>query len=177
MPPGRSATCVRYTLAEDAPAPATLAVLPLCTYRDFHQETEGNPDWRLGVRRHGAGLTVQAFAGATPYHLLVSPPPGRAWSYDTSGGQPGWWWRFLHRGERERGLECVEDLYGVGTVVCELAPGGEPAAHGHDRRAREASFSLRRSPQTPGRTTEGDEFRGAAQAGRGTVPGGPPAPG
>ena len=174
MPPGRSATCVRYTLAEDAPGPATLAVLPLCTYRDFHQETEGNPDWRLGVRRHGAGLTVQAFAGATPYHLLVSPPPGRAWSYDTSGGQPGWWWRFLHRGERERGLECVEDLYGVGTVVCELAPGEslQLTATIEGPRGRGGRFFLRssvrssgssarrrgRRPEPPGRTRRGTSF-------------------
>jgi len=53
----------------------------------------------------------------------VSPPAGRAWRYDDSAGRIGWWWRFLHRGERERGLDAVEDLYGIGAVECELLPG------------------------------------------------------
>ena len=121
MTRGRSTSHIGYRLLGERPA--RLAVLPLCTYRDFHQQTVGSEDWRFGVERHAGGLTVQAFAGATPYHLLVTPPAGRAWRHDDSAGRIGWWWRFLHRGERERGLDAVEDLYGIGAVECELLPG------------------------------------------------------
>jgi glycogen debranching enzyme len=121
MTPGRSASHIRYRLSGEHPA--RLALLPLCTYRDFHQETVGSEDWRFGVERQPEGLTVLAFAGATPFHLLVTPPAGREWTFDASGGQAGWWWRFLHREERERGLDAVEDLYGLGTLACDLLPG------------------------------------------------------
>ncbi len=115
---GHSTTYIRYTLSGGASAHLTL--IPLCTYRDFHQETAGSEDWRFDVERRDSGLTVRAYAGATPYHLLIYPPAGRAWAY---GGAAGWWWHFLHRVERARGLECLEDLYAPGAVECDLAPG------------------------------------------------------
>ncbi|MDQ3701247.1 MAG: glycogen debranching enzyme N-terminal domain-containing protein [Chloroflexota bacterium] len=125
-----STTFVRYTLTgplSGAPsgaltgaASARLTLIPLCTYRNFHQEMAGDEDWRFGVERRPGGLTVRPYAGATPYHLLLVPPAGREW---THGGHAGWWWRFLHRAERDRGLDCVEDLYAAGVVGCDLALG------------------------------------------------------
>ena len=120
---------------------------------------------------------MQAFAGATPYHLLVSPPPGRAWSYDTSGGQPGWWWRFLHRGERERGLECVEDLYGVGDGGVRAGPGGSLQLTATIEGRPGSALAPGAAPPAPRPDEEGDEFLAQTQAGRGTVPRRPPAPG
>ena len=104
--PGPRTTAVAYTLLR-APGPAHLALVPLCAYRDMHHHTTGSEDWRFGVERGAGGLTVRAFAGATPYHLLVDVPAGRDWEFEGPGG---WWWRFLHRTERARGQDDLEDL-------------------------------------------------------------------
>ncbi|MGH2354445.1 MAG: glycogen debranching enzyme N-terminal domain-containing protein, partial [Chloroflexota bacterium] len=118
MERGQTTTFISYTLSGESTA--RLSLVPLCAFRDFHHETTGSEDWRFGVERRQEGLTVRAYAGATPYRLLVVAPPGREWTF---GGHAGWWWRFLHRAERERGLDHVEDLYAIGAVECELAPG------------------------------------------------------
>jgi glycogen debranching enzyme len=118
MDDGRSTVFVAYTWR--SALPAQLELQPLCAFRDFHRETVGSEDWRFAVERLPHGLTVRAYAGATPYHLLVAPPAGGTWSLS---GQPGWWWHFLHRAEQERGLDCVEDLFAIGTIACTLEPG------------------------------------------------------
>ena len=117
--PGPRTTAVAYTLLR-APGPAHLALVPLCAYRDMHHQTTGSEDWRFGVERGAGGLTVRAFAGATPYHLLVDVPAGRDWEFEGPGG---WWWRFLHRTERARGQDDLEDLYAAGTIGYDLRPG------------------------------------------------------
>ena len=117
--PGPRTTAVAYTLLR-APGPAHLALVPLCAYRDMHHHTTGSEDWRFGVERGAGGLTVRAFAGATPYHLLVDVPAGRDWEFEGPGG---WWWRFLHRTERARGQDDLDDLYAAGTIGYDLRPG------------------------------------------------------
>jgi glycogen debranching enzyme len=117
--PGPRTTAVAYTLTRGR-SPAHLALVPLCAYRDMHHHTAGSEDWRFGVARERSGLTVRPFAGATPYRLLVDVPPGRDWTFDVSGG---WWWRFLHRAERARGQDDLDDLYAAGTIGYHLRPG------------------------------------------------------
>jgi glycogen debranching enzyme len=126
MERGHSTTYVRYTLQG---APARLHLTPLCVFRDFHRETIGSEDWRFRVepltseQLDGAaagGITVRAYAGATPFHILLAAPPGSACSY---GGDQGWWWHVLHRVERARGLDYLEDLYATGTFTVDLTPG------------------------------------------------------
>ena len=117
--PGPHTTAVAYTLRR-APAPARLDLVPLCAYRDMHHHTTGSESWHFDVARTTAGLTVRAFDGATPYHLLVDVPPGREWAFEEPGA---WWWRFLHRAERARGQDDQEDLYAAGTIRCPLGQG------------------------------------------------------
>lgn len=117
MEPGPT-TFVSYTLQGPAPD-ARLSLVPLCGFRDFHHEMTGSEDWRFGVEPVDSGVTVRAYAGATPYHLQVVAPAGATWSFEDD---VGWWWRFLHRAERERGQECLEDLYAIGRLTCHLRP-------------------------------------------------------
>lgn len=149
MERGQSTTYISYTL--HGGRPGTLYLSPLCAFRDFHHETIGSIDWHFGIEplADGCGLTVRAFAGATPYHLLGLPPDGRRW---VLGGQPGWWWRFAHRQERERGLDFLEDLFCAGTVTCDLHPGETLllAATIHDpQRVRVALAEQRLRAPTP----------------------------
>ncbi|HEX2035450.1 MAG TPA: amylo-alpha-1,6-glucosidase [Chloroflexota bacterium] len=123
MEHGHTTTFIAYTLAaggSGANGAIRLSLIPLCNYRDFHHETTGSEDWRFRIEPAPGGLTVRAFGGASPYHLLVLAPEGRSWSFL---GQGGWWWRFLHRAERERGLDYLEDLYAAGRLICELRAG------------------------------------------------------
>ncbi len=118
MERGRTVTYVSYRLEGDAPA--TLSLVPLCSFREFHHETVGSDDWRFQVQHHEYGLTIHAYAGAMPYHLLVRPPAGREWRH---GGHQAWWWHFLHREERARGQDFLDDCYAAGEISCELHPG------------------------------------------------------
>jgi predicted glycogen debranching enzyme len=112
---GRNTTYIRYTL-DPSSQPIQLTLLPLCTYRDFHTEVRGSLEWRFGVECHGGTMTITAYPGATPYHVLMLPSANFV-PLDL------WYWRFRHRLEQERGLDSVEDLYLPGLVRTLLQPG------------------------------------------------------
>ena len=70
--------------------PVHLELVPLCVaICDMHHETTGSEDWRFGVAREDGGLTVRAFAGATPYRLLIDVPAGRDWDVRRASGGGG----------------------------------------------------------------------------------------
>jgi glycogen debranching enzyme len=119
MARGRTVTYISYTLIDGAPE-ARLTLTPLCSFRDFHHETVGSDDWHFRVVEIESGVTVRAYAGATPYHLLVKPPAGREWTF---GGQRAWWWHFLHREELARGQDCLDDAYAIGQIDCTVGVG------------------------------------------------------
>jgi len=114
MAHGHNTTLLRYTLLS-APAPIRLRLEPFTTHRDYHAQTHGSSDWRFAVEALPDGCRVQAFPGATPLWLRL---PGARF-FETGL----WYWRFLHRKERERGLDDLEDLYTPGTFAAELARG------------------------------------------------------
>jgi len=118
MERGRTATYVSYRL--DGPTSATLTLTPLCSFREFHHETVGSDDWHFRTIPTEGGVEIRAYAGATPYFVLVHAPPGRDWRF---AGQQGWWWHFLHREERSRGQDFLDDAYAMGQIECELHPG------------------------------------------------------
>jgi len=103
---------VRYTL-QRAPSASRLEVRPLCACKDFHCEQQAGPDFT--VSEQDGAIEVQAFPGAQPYWLACDHPAG----FEAA---PGWWWRFLHRVERERGLDMLEDLFTPGTFSVAVLP-------------------------------------------------------
>ena len=113
----RNTTYVRYTMRK-TPGPAILRLRPLVTHRDYHHLTQGSRDWRFAVRRDTRGAyEIQAYPEAAPLRLWTRP------SAEFHEG-PDWYWRFLYRRERERGLDCMEDLYTPG-VFCVTLKSGE----------------------------------------------------
>jgi len=114
---GQNTTYLRYTLRR-SPGPITLTLRPLANYRNFHQETRGRVDWDfLHVEADERGCCIlRAFEGAHPYILRAVPPM----EHIPTGV---WYWNFLHRRERERGLDYTEDLYAPGVLRCRLHPG------------------------------------------------------
>ena len=118
-----SATHISWTL-HGVPS-ATIHIRPLATSRDFHAEWRGNGDWHFEVSPLRAAdhavIEVRAHRHAPAWLLVVTPPLGATWDWD--GASAGWWWNFLHREERARGFDHVEDLYCVGTLSTTLQEG------------------------------------------------------
>ncbi len=115
MEDGQNTTYVRYTLGLDS-EPVTLRLVLFATYRDHHRETNGAPDWTFAVQDLDSGVEIAAFPEAVRLKVRTQP---RAHFIQTGV----WYWRCLHRRERERGLDALEDLYTPGLFVAHLEPG------------------------------------------------------
>jgi predicted glycogen debranching enzyme len=95
-----------------ATAPIELRLTPLCVDRDYHSQQRGS--YLPAVDSVANGFTVNA--GRThAYHVTT----------DRGDFEPGldWYWNFLHRVERERGLDDTEDLFRPGVFRAALAAG------------------------------------------------------
>jgi predicted glycogen debranching enzyme len=115
MEDGQNTTYVRYALDLQS-EPIALRVALHTTFRDFHHETHGSTDWIFATTDVGEGVEIAAYSGAAPLRIRTQPASRLI--------QTGvWYWRYLHRRERERGLDCVEDLYTPGLFVTDLQPG------------------------------------------------------
>ncbi len=112
-----NATYARYRLLPGS-GPARLLIRPYLTERDYHATTRGDPGWRFDLAPLPSGIRVLPWAGAAAYALRLSR------GTFTAGGA-GWYWKFLHRAERARGLDDLEDLYVPGVFEAEMGPGEE----------------------------------------------------
>lgn len=112
MADGRNTTYVSFRLCAAGEA-VDFELNPLCTYRDYHSHTQGG--WSMEVRAETRGCRVMAFAGARPYRLSLDRGEFVL--------NPGWYWRFRHRLEADRGLDETEDLLRPGTFRARLEPG------------------------------------------------------
>lgn len=113
MEPGANTTYVRYDLARGA-GPVSLAVKVLANYRDYHGSTRGN-SWRMRVEGADRGLSVTAYDGAEPVHVLSNRGKAEA------GHE--WHWGFDLAVERARGLDDREDHLQVGTIRAAVEEG------------------------------------------------------
>jgi len=113
---GEPTRLVLYELLE-APGPIHLALRPFFAGRDYHATAHANGS----VHREG---TFAAGGSALAYRMYDGLPevfvhvPGAAWELS-----PAWWNRFQYDRERERGLDCAEDLFTPGVLSVDLAPG------------------------------------------------------
>jgi len=132
---GENAVVLRYAFREgsgEPAAPLLLTLRPLLAARSFHHL----------LREHGGMLQrVELRAG----EMRVQPKkdlPRVCFRYEgTFVGSPDWWRRFEYLGERDRGLDYLEDLWTPGVfeiplddaprflvVSIDKLPSGEPAA-------------------------------------------------
>ncbi len=118
---GQNTTYVQYTLhgssgEEPMASPPLLTLLPFCLARDHHSTTRGSPDWHFLVESQVNRCWIRA-STETPSYQLIAGPGG---TFEPRGF---WYWRVLHRRDRERGLPCEEDVYLPGAFHLPLAPG------------------------------------------------------
>jgi predicted glycogen debranching enzyme len=113
MANGSNTTYVRYTLIR-ASGEVELEIRPLATYRDFHSLSRGN-GWAPNFVEVPEGIEVHAFEGAHPFRMLC-----RGAVFDREGT---WYFNFLHREERARGLDDASDLFVPGAFKAALHAG------------------------------------------------------
>jgi predicted glycogen debranching enzyme len=107
MEHGISRTVVTYRLV--AGPPLSLQLRPLFAHRDYHEQRHGQGGF--DTAESGEGWVVDG-AGVRSYFQVRPSPVVRS--------RPDWYWRILHRAERERGLDDEEDLFTPGTVEVAL---------------------------------------------------------
>ena len=116
MAHGRNTTYVRYTHVAGDNALA-LRVRLFTAQRDFHSLMRGSDEARPEVAVHDATYAiVTSHQIESPLSLLCSK--GAAFELGEE-----WYWNYLYRGERERSLDFMEDLYHPLDCAAELAPG------------------------------------------------------
>ncbi|MBP0018085.1 MAG: glycogen debranching enzyme family protein [Cyanobacteria bacterium SBLK] len=121
MEEGENTTYIRYTLHR-ARSPLSLSVKALANYRDFHSQTYAG-DWRMKIEAKEKGVSIHAFAGATPFYLLAEREG------DNASPAPQWkpahiWYKNYNlRVESYRGLPDREDHLYAANLEVTLQPG------------------------------------------------------
>jgi predicted glycogen debranching enzyme len=117
MSAGENTTCLTLRVLRSS-QPIDFTLLPLCTYRDDHQQALGG--WQPEVIDLRNGFEIRAFEGATPYRVYGSEM--------RFVRDPDWYWHFLHSMEHARGLDAREDLFRPGWLRVQLPPGQSTSA-------------------------------------------------
>jgi predicted glycogen debranching enzyme len=110
---GTSETVLRWS-QEGAAGPCRLNVRPLISGRDYHALHRENPFCNLESAVNGPSVTWR------PYPSL---PEIVACSNGDYHAEPDWYRNFLYTAERDRGLDCVEDLASPGRFGFDLDQG------------------------------------------------------
>ncbi len=123
-----------------------LRVRPFLSGRDYHSTHHENPAFRFEPHRNDGRLVFRPYPGVPGVVACASG------GYEHA---PDWWRNFLYTAERDRGLDCSEDLASPGVFRFDLASGPAVlvlATEGHEAAvlgaaagAREAAELLRAS--------------------------------
>jgi glycogen debranching enzyme len=142
MEHGVSRTVLTYRLV--AGPPLSLQLRPLFAHRDYHDHRHGQGGFEMAESADG---WIIDGAGVRSYFQVRSSA--------VISSRPDWYWRVLHRAERERGLDDEEDLFTPGVVEVPLdeqnevvvmagtdatPPGWDVANSRHAARQRQAAL-------------------------------------
>lgn len=94
----------------------SLRIRPFCTFRGYHHDGWRAREEEFVTVGHQDRVVVES--GHAPYSLHMAVIPGGEFVR-----QEDWYRAFLYRAERERGFNCLEDLYTPGFFEVDLKPG------------------------------------------------------
>lgn len=114
MPHGENTTIIRYEVKK-ADGDVTLKLKPFLSYRDYHGIMRANEGINRGFHFDGDTLKLHPYNG-TP-ELLITVPGA------VFAPQPDWYKGYIYAGERDRGMECEEDLFTHGEFYVRLKKG------------------------------------------------------
>jgi predicted glycogen debranching enzyme len=112
---GANAASVRYTV-DCGGRRARLEVRPFVALRDFHALLRDNG--QLASRRRPDGI-VEVSGGVAPLMLRARREDKQAEASFVDEAQ--WWRNFEYTRDRERGQDCVEDIFSPGAFLFECA--------------------------------------------------------
>lgn len=112
-PQGRPEVALRWRRLEGA-APARLIVRLLLSGRDYHALHHENPAFDFEPEITGACVTWHPYRGLPAIAVLAN---------GCYRHEPTWYRSFLYQAERERGLDCIEDLASPGSFAFDLGSG------------------------------------------------------
>lgn len=153
MPHGENTVVVEWEILSGE---CSLEVRPLIAFRDYHSTTHANAALNPAMEAGDGMLSIQPYEGLPRLYF--------GHNATSHGAGPGWYYNFEYPVERERGLDCREDLYCPVSLVYALGEGQpavliastleRPAGDAASLRSRE---SVRRR-SVARRVPAGDEF-------------------
>jgi len=111
---GYNQTIVAWDLAQ-ADVPCSLSVRPLIGGRDYHHLQLASGAINSQLQTDSDSFAIQPYDAASL--LVLTYPKGRFWPDGL------WYYNYLYHRERDRGLDCTEDLYSPGVIRWTLRPG------------------------------------------------------
>jgi predicted glycogen debranching enzyme len=130
---GENAVVVQYHLraqGEQARSECRLELRPLIAFRDFHSTTHANPALNPSLKEKAGSLRIQPYGDLPALHFAHDASEVRF--------EAGWYNNFIYDRERERGLDCVEDLFHPFTLVFDLGTSANMIASTLEHEAAEA---------------------------------------
>jgi len=111
---GHNQTIIAWHLAQ-ADAPCSLSVRPLVAGRDYHHLQSASVALNSQLESDSGSVTIQPYDAESI--LVLTYPQGQFWPDGL------WYYDYLYHRERDRGLDCTEDLYSPGVIRWTLTPG------------------------------------------------------
>ena len=111
---GHNQTIISWHLAQ-ANAPCSLSVRPLVAGRDYHHLQSASGALNAQVQIDSDSFAIQPYDADST--LTLTYPQGQFWPDGL------WYYDYLYHRERDRGLDCTEDLYSPGVIRWTLPPG------------------------------------------------------
>src|SRR6266581_8184006 len=112
-------TCLSWRVLGPGRSDVKLFVRPFLSGRDYHSLHKGNPAFRFDAELKPDRVSWQPYPGLPG---VTAGVPGV--SVITNGSyshEPHWYYNFLYEEERNRGLDCEEDLAAPGVFEWNLA--------------------------------------------------------
>ncbi len=111
---GHNQTIISWHLTQ-ADAPCSLSVRPLVAGRDYHHLQSASGVLNCRLQTDSASFAIQPYDVEST--LTLTYPRGQFWPDGL------WYYDYLYYRERDRGLDCTEDLYSPGVIEWTLRPG------------------------------------------------------
>ncbi len=115
MVQGENTTVVEYEVKENATC--TLELRPLIAFRDYHAVTHANEALNQKFTQTAGEITLCPYSGLPPLYLAHN---ARWIAHEID-----WYYNFQYPRERERGLDCQEDLFQPLMMQFDLRPGAK----------------------------------------------------
>ncbi len=116
VPRGSTLVILRWRLTTPPQGAAQLIVRPFLSGRDYHALHHENTEFDFAP-------VLDEVSGRVVFRPYQSEPAVTAVSNGLFESAPYWYREFLYTADRDRGLDCVEDLGAPGTFSFDLAQG------------------------------------------------------